>query len=147
MPEGFRFTCPVRVRYSEVDRQGIVYYSRYLEYVDVAHIEYFRAVGFEYHDLIERHGFDPAVVQATLEYMRSARFDDVLHVHARVVAIGRTSFRMEFQFVRTPGDERVARAQIVYVNFDNATQSSHPVPESIRRRIETFEGTTYPASA
>lgn len=147
MPEGFRFACPVRVRYSEVDRQGIVYYSRYLEYVDVAHTEYFRAVGFEYQDLIDRHGFDPSVVQATLEYQRPACFDDVLQVQARVVAIGRTSFRMEFQIARKQSDEPVARAQIVYVNFDKATQSSRPVPENIRRRIETFEGSTFPASA
>lgn len=147
MPEGFRFACPVRVRYSEVDRQGIVYYSRYLEYVDVAHTEYFRAVGFEYQDLIDRHGFDPSVVQATLEYERPACFDDVLRVQARVVAIGRTSFRMEFEIAREHSDEPVASAQIVYVNFDRATQSSRPVPESIRRRIETFEGSTFPASA
>ena len=146
MAEGFRFTCPVRVRYSEVDRQGIVYYSRYLEYVDVAHIEYFRAVGFEYQDLIERHGFDPSVVQATLEYERPARFDDVLHVQTRVVAIGRTSFRMDFQIARMQGLERVAKAQIVYVNFDKASQSSRPVPENIRRHIEKFEGVSYPTS-
>jgi acyl-CoA thioester hydrolase len=146
MREGFRFVSPVRVRYSEVDRQGIVYYSRYLEYVDVAHTEYFRAVGFEYRDLIERHGFDPSVVQATLEYKRPAHFDDILNVHARVVAVGRTSIRMEFQVARASDNEQVARAQIVYVNFDRDTQSSRPVPESIRRRIETFEGSTFPAS-
>lgn len=147
MPESFRFASPVRVRYSEVDRQGIVYYSRYLEYMDVAHTEYFRAMGFEYQDLIERHGFDPSVVHATLEYKRPARFDDVLRVYARVVAIGRTSFRMEYEITREPDAERVAGGQIVYVNLDKATQSSRPVPESIRGSIEAFEGTAYPASA
>ncbi|HSC71381.1 MAG TPA: acyl-CoA thioesterase, partial [Candidatus Methylomirabilis sp.] len=45
MPEGFRFSFPIRVRYSEIDVQGIVYNSRYLEYVDVALTEYFRAMG------------------------------------------------------------------------------------------------------
>ena len=146
MLEGFKFSCPVRVRYSEVDRQGIVYYSRYLEYVDVAHTEYFRAVGFEYRDLIERHGFDPSVVQATLDYKRPARFDDILNVHARVVAVGRTSVRMEFQVVREPDNEQIARAQIVYVNLDKDTHSSRPVPETLRRHIEAYEGTMYPAS-
>jgi acyl-CoA thioester hydrolase len=144
MPEGFRFACPVRVRYSEVDRQGIVYYSRYLEYVDVAHTEYFRAVGFEYHDLIERHGFDPSVVRATLEYAQPARFDEVLNVQARMLAIGCTSFRMEFEISREQGGEPIASVHIVYVNFDKATQSSRPIPEGIRRQIETFEGITFP---
>jgi len=147
MSEGFRFACPIRVRYGEVDRQGIVYYSRYLEYVDVAHTEYFRAVGYDYQALVVGHGLDPSVVQATLEYKRPARFDEVLHVHARVAAIGRTSFRMEYEIARAPGEEPIASVQIIYVNFDTATQTSRPIPQSIRQRIELFEGTAYPAPA
>lgn len=147
MPEGFRFACPVRVRYSEVDRQGIVYYSRYLEYVDVAHTEYFRAVGFEYPAMIEQEGFDPSVVKATLEYARPALFDECLRVHARVTGIGRTSVRMEFEIVREQGGEPVTRGEVVYVNFDRTTRSSRPVPESIRRKIEAFEGTIFGSPA
>lgn len=146
MREGFRFMCPVRVRYSEVDRQGIVYYSRYLEYVDAAFTEYFRAVGFDYQDLVNRHGFDPSVVKATLEYKRPARFDEALEVHARVVAIGRTSFRMEFGIVREQTGEAVANVQIVYVNFNDASQTSRLVPDTIRRGIEVFEGKTFPST-
>jgi acyl-CoA thioester hydrolase len=127
-----------------VDRQGIVYYSRYLEYVDVAHTEYFRAAGYEYQELVTRHGLDPSVVQATLEYRRPARFDDALHVHARVAAIGHTSFRMDYEIARVQGAEPIASAQIVYVNFDIATQTSRPIPQSIRQRIESFEGAAYP---
>lgn len=147
MPEGFRFACPVRVRYSEVDRQEIVYYSRYLEYVDVAFTEYFRAVGFGYQELVEQHGFDPSVVEATLEYRRPARFDDLLHVRARVVAIGHASLRMEFEIGREGNGEAVASVQIVYVNFNKANQTSRPVPDSIRRRVEAFEGTAFPRTA
>jgi len=147
MPGSFRFSCPVRVRYSEVDRQGIVYYSRYLEYVDVAHTEYFRAVGFEYQELIDQQGFDPSVVKTALEYKRPAQFDEVLQVRARVVAIGRTSLRMEFEIVREPGGELLTNVQVSYVNFDKHTHSSRPVPESVRRRIEAFEGTTFQHSA
>lgn len=147
MPEGFRFACPVRVRYSEVDRQEIVYYSRYLEYVDVAFTEYFRAVGFGYQELVEQHGFDPSVVEATLEYRRPARFDDLLHVRARVVAIGHASLRMEFEIGREENGEAVASVRIVYVNFNKANQTSRPVPDSIRRRVEAFEGTAFPRTA
>jgi len=147
VPEGFRFACPIRVRYSEIDRQGIVYYSRYLEYVDVALSGYFRALGFPYQELVEQHGFDPSVVKATIEFKRTARFDESLQVWARVAAIGRTSFTVDFEITRDAGGELVASAQIVYVNFDKAAQASRPVPESIRRRIEAFEGTSFPSPA
>ena len=144
MPEGFRFSCPIRVRYSEIDSQGIVYNSRYLEYVDVALAEYFRALGLAYQQMVEAHGFDPSLVKATLEFKRVARFDELLQVHARVVAIGRSSFTMEFQITRDSNGELVAGVQVVYVNFDKATTGSRPVPESIRRRIEEFEGLRFP---
>jgi acyl-CoA thioester hydrolase len=147
MPEGYRFACPIRVRYSEIDRQGIVYYSRYLEYVDVALSEYFRALGFPYQELVEQHGFDPSVVKATLEFKRTARFDESLQVWARVTAIGRTSFTVDFEITREAGGELVASAQIVYVNFDKAAQASRPIPENVRRRIEAFEGTSFPSPA
>lgn len=147
MPGGFRFTCPIRVRYSEIDSQGIVYNSRYLEYVDVALTEYFRALGFQYRELVEQHAFDPSLVKATLEFKRSARFDEVLRVHGRVVAIGRSSITMAFEIVLEESRELIASAQIVYVNFDKSSQSSRPVPESIRRRIEAFEETAFPHNA
>lgn len=146
MREGFRFAWPVRVRYSEIDGQGIVFNSRYLEYVDVTLTEYLRAVGFQYNEIVERHGFDPSLVKATLEFKRVARFDEALLVHARVAAIGRTSFSMDFEITLAPNGEPVTSVQIVYVNFDKATQSSRPVPEEIRRRIEAFEGTSFSPS-
>ena len=143
---GFRFACPIRVRYSEIDVQGIVYNSRYLEYLDVALTEYFRALGLPYREMVEQHGFDPSLIKATLEFTRAARFDEVLHVRARVVAIGRTSFTMDFEIVREEDGEQVTSAQIIYVNFDKTTQGSRPVPDAIRRRIEAFEGTVFPCS-
>ncbi|MBI3121390.1 MAG: acyl-CoA thioesterase [candidate division NC10 bacterium] len=147
MPEGFRFVCPIRVRYSEIDGQGIVYNSRYLEYVDVALSEYFRALGFPYQELVEQHGFDPSVVKATIEFKRTARFDESLQVWARVAAIGRTSFTMDFAITRAANDELITSIQIVYVNFAKAIQASRPVPESVRRRIEAFEGTSFSPSS
>lgn len=141
MAEGFQFSCPIRVRYSEIDNQGIVYNSRYLEYVDVALAEYFRALGLPYSEMVELHGFDPSLVKATLEFKRGARFDELLRIYARIGAIGRTSFQMEFQIVRETTEELVTRVQIIYVNFDKQSQSSRPVPESIRRQIQQFERT------
>jgi acyl-CoA thioester hydrolase len=142
--QGFRFACPIRVRYSEIDGQGIVYNSRYLEYIDVALTEYFRALGFPYQEMVEKHEFDPSLVKATLEFKRAARFDEELVIHARVMAIGRTSFTMDFEIARQANDELITAGQIVYVNFDKHTHSSRPVPAEIRRAIEAFEGTSFP---
>ena len=55
----FRFTHSLRVRWSEVDRQGIVFNGNYLNYFDVAMGEYWRALGFPYPaGLAPFHGVD-----------------------------------------------------------------------------------------
>jgi acyl-CoA thioesterase FadM len=54
---------------------------------------------------------------------------------------------MTFEIVREEGGDVLTSARIVYVNFDKITQSARPVPESIRRRIEAFEGVAFPAPA
>jgi acyl-CoA thioester hydrolase len=85
-------------------------------------------------------------VKVTVRYIRPALLDEILQVHARVVAIGRTSFQMEYEIVRDPSLERVASLEVVYVNFDRLTRSSRPVPDAIRRSIEAFERTALGSS-
>jgi acyl-CoA thioester hydrolase len=54
----FRFAHRLRVRWAEVDRQGIVFNGHYLTYFDVGITEYYRALGFPYPDGLAPHGTD-----------------------------------------------------------------------------------------
>ena len=38
------FFCPIRVRYGEVDQQGIVYNGNYVAYTDQAMLEFFQGL-------------------------------------------------------------------------------------------------------
>ena len=46
----FRHRMPLRVRWAEVDKQGVVFNAHYLLYCDVCVTEYWRAVGVHYPD-------------------------------------------------------------------------------------------------
>lgn len=140
MQDGFRFSWQLRVRYNEIDFQGIVYNSRYLEYVDAALTEYLRHLGFDYSELPEKHGFDPSLAKATVEFQRPASFDDLLTIFARVTRMGRTSLTMAYEIHREGSPDTVAAVEIVYVNFDKQSQAARPIPEAIRKAIEAFEG-------
>ena len=43
----FRFLCPFRVRYSEVDGQIVVFYAHYLTYLDTSITEFFRCLDYD----------------------------------------------------------------------------------------------------
>ena len=135
--ENFRFAHPLRVRWAEVDRQGIVFNGHYLAYFDVGVTEYYRALGYPYPDGLIAHGTDLYVKKAELEYHVSAVYDDELDVCLRVGRIGRSSFDFLVEVHRA--STLLVSGKLVYVNADPATRKSAPVPDFLRAAIRGFE--------
>ncbi|KMJ55935.1 4-hydroxybenzoyl-CoA thioesterase [Bacillus sp. LL01] len=135
----FNFSHPIRVRYSEIDGQKIVFNAHYLTYIDVAVTEYYRKViGPNWLELAEKNIFDLVLRRVTLDYLSPAKLDDLLDIHCRVVNMGRSSMNCEFAIKR--GDELLIQAEAVQVCFDLETGKSKPIPEEIKERIREFEG-------
>lgn len=121
-----------RVRYHETDAQGIVFNSRYLEFMDVALAEHFRALGWSLSELATA-GLDPALVHVQLDFHRPATLDDLLDIHVECLRIGKSSFVMGFEVLQHQGKgDLVSSAQITYVNYDAVTASSRPMPAAVR---------------
>jgi acyl-CoA thioester hydrolase len=140
MPRGdFSFAHQLRVRWAEVDRQGIVFNGNYLLYFDVGITEYWRAIGCPYPDALLGHGCDTFVRKAEVEYHAPAGYDDVLEVCVRVARLGRSSLRFLLEIHR--GAEHLVSGEIVYVNADPATRKSAPLPQFLREAILQFERT------
>jgi acyl-CoA thioester hydrolase len=133
----FTFGHRLRVRWAEVDRQGIVFYGHYLTYIDVGITEYWRAIGYPYPDALLAHGSDMFVKKAALEYHGSALYDDELDVLVRVARIGRSSVQFLVEIHR--GDTHLISGEIVYVNADPATRKAAPVAAFLREAIGRFE--------
>lgn len=137
----FRHHLRLRVRWAEVDMQGVVFNAHYLTYCDVGITEYWRALGLAYPADFIAHGGDAYVRKASLDYLGPARYDDELVVCARVAAIGRSSLRFALALFRAheAGVEPLVGAQIVYVYADLATHGAQPWPQPICERIRAFE--------
>ena len=134
-----RFYYPLRVRYVEVDAQRHVFFSHYLDYFDIALTEYMRAIGHIYSDMVAS-GVDMFYVEASCQYKGRARFDDLLHVHARIGHIGNTSFTFEFAIYKQPADDLIATGQITAVAVDAKTEKPIRVPDTLREAVAQFEG-------
>ena len=139
------FTCShqLRVRWSEVDMQKIVFNGNYLNYIDVAIAEYWRAIGLPYpHGYVDRYANDVYLRKATVEYLGSARYDDMLDVLVRVARLGRTSMTFAFEIwgaAADPPGKPLITAELVYVNADPATMTAVPLPAAVRDLIVKFE--------
>src|SRR6185295_15806136 len=131
----FNCVARLRVRWAEVDMQKIVFNGHYLTYIDTAIAEYWRAIGLAYpHGYVERYGADVYLRKATVEYLGSARYDDLLEVACRVARLGRTSMTFAFEICREGEAAPLVTAELVYVNADASMQPA-PLPQELRDRV------------
>ncbi len=141
----FRFHTPVRVRWNECDPQGIAFNGAFMDYLEVAHAEYFRNLGVSIYALARRGYFESAMVKVDLEFKAPARLDDLLDLYLRVARIGRSSFTLELAIYGQPqgqsGERLVAAGRAVYAGFDPASATARPVPGDLRELAEHFEAT------
>lgn len=139
MDREYRFFHPLRVRYVETDAQGHVFFGHYLSYFDVGLIEYMRAIGFSYADMVAS-GVDMFYVEANCQYRGRAHFDELLHVHTRIGHIGNSSFTFQFAIFKQPGNEFITSGEIVAVTVDAKSEQPVRVPGGLRDAVARFEG-------
>lgn len=136
----FRFTTEVRVRLPETDAMGIVFHGAFFTYLEVGRTDYLRNLGLAGSYAQPIRDFANLVARACCDFRSSARFDDPLVIHVRVAAIGRTSFRFEFQITHKQEARVVADGHTVHVAIDPASGQPIPVPQGFRAAVERFEG-------
>jgi YbgC/YbaW family acyl-CoA thioester hydrolase len=133
----FRMLHRLRVRWAEVDMQKIVFNGHYLMYFDTAMADYWRALALPYEQTMHDLGGDLYVKKASVEYHASARYDDQLDVGLKCQRIGNSS--IQFVGAIFCGGQLLITGELIYVYANPATQTSLPVPESLRAIFQGFE--------
>jgi acyl-CoA thioester hydrolase len=120
----------IRVRYAETDQMGVVWHGNYLQYFEAARTEALRASGWSYRGL-EESGVMLPLVEAHLEYVRPARYDDLLTV--RVTVSDPPTARMRFDYeVRSETGERLVTGHTILGFVDAATRRPCRPPPRLR---------------
>lgn len=140
MDATFSFVYQQRVRWTEVDLQGVVFFGHYYAYFDLAMTEYFRALGYPYPDAFVDATTDTFIKHCECDYHGSARYDDIIDIHVRTARLGRSSLRMEFRITRE--QTLLVTGAVVYVFANPDTRKSKPIPNPLRAAVKAFEPTT-----
>lgn len=136
----YRHRLPLRVRWAEVDQQGVVFNAHYLTYGDLCVTEYWRALGLRYPQDFLQQGSDTFVRKASIEYHAPARFDDELEVCGRTARLGRSSLRFVIEMFRRGAPETaLIGAELIYVNADPSAQAARPWWPALRERVRAYE--------
>ena len=85
----------IRVRYGETDQMGYVYYGNYAQFFEVGRVEWLRALGVSYKSL-EDSGIMLPVIQLNINYMKPAKYDDLLTI--TTIMTKKPLVKIEFDF-------------------------------------------------
>jgi acyl-CoA thioester hydrolase len=132
--EGFHFVHAQEVTFRDLDVFGHVNNAVYLTYIENARIGYMREVlGVESpEDLLV------IVAKVNIDFRSRASLGEMLEIGARVPRIGTKSFDLDHE-VRGPDARLVAVASTTLVTFDYRADTTMPVPDLWRERIQSFE--------
>jgi YbgC/YbaW family acyl-CoA thioester hydrolase len=130
------FTTKRRVEFADTDMANIVHFSNFFRFMEAAEQEFLRSLGFgvSFEWEGERLGFPR--VSASCDYLRPARFEDVIDITVSVQNIGRKSVTYRYDF--SLGGQPIARGQIsaVCCRVVNHKLESVEIPAGIRAKLE-----------
>jgi acyl-CoA thioester hydrolase len=124
----------LRVRYSETDKMGIVYYANYLVWFEIGRTEYCRARGFSYRDMEENENAFLVVAESYCRYKAPAYYDDELIIRTHVTELRRRSLRFGYEIVRASDDHVVAEGETGHVVTDSSGRV-RSFPEGYAQRL------------
>lgn len=81
-----RYTT-LRVRYSETDQMGYVYYGNYPAYFEVGRAEMVRDLGVPYSVIEREMGLMMPVLEMHVQYIQPARYDDVITLQTQIPVV------------------------------------------------------------
>ncbi|SFO01590.1 acyl-CoA thioester hydrolase [Pseudonocardia ammonioxydans] len=131
------FEFPVRVRYHEVDAQGVVFNAWYLAWFDEAMTEFLESRSLTYRGMLDA-GYDVQLVHTEIDWSAGVGWGEDVVVAVATAWIGRTSFALDFQ-VRALDDtgHRVVTCdcRTVYVVVDVDGSGKRDVPPLISNAL------------
>ena len=105
------FQC--RVYYEDTDLAGIVYYANYLKFIERARSEWVRNLGLDQNVLRKDYGIVFAVRKVEADYLKSAKFDELLLISTELQK--KTRVRLNFSQEIYRDSDLIFRANLVIV--------------------------------
>jgi acyl-CoA thioester hydrolase len=127
------FSWPVRVYYEDTDAGGVVFYANHLKFFERARTELLRSFGFEQDALLAEQKVIFVVRSVQVDYLKPARFNELLAVSARVTEQTRTTLMFAQEISRQ--QEVLCRGVVRIACLDSLTFKPKPIPSVILEKL------------
>ncbi len=137
----YEFKAIRRVEFSETDMVGIVHFSNFFKYMEVAEHAFFRELGYS----VVMDQFEPAVgwprVNAQCDYRSPLRFEDEVEIHLLVSEKKSKALTYQFRFRKLGANPPVEVARgsltvVCVVRQPDGRMSATHIPAEFAAKID-----------
>ena len=122
----------VRIYYHHTDCGGVVYYARYLEFLEAARTEFLEERGILIKELIKQ-GVVFVVSRQEIDYKSPAFYGDILQIDTQLT--NTSGVRLEFEYeIKNQSGKLIATAETVMASMSCALKPK-PIPEEVREKL------------
>lgn len=126
----------VRVYWEDTDAGGIVYHSNYLNFAERARTEMVREAGLKQSDLAAE-GYAFAVRRVNMDFLKSAKLDDLLEVESTPKAVGGASMEVGQVIRRLDDGAELVRldVKLAFIRLDGGPAR---IPAQLRNSLQAL---------
>ena len=132
----YEASTKIRVRYSETDRMGYVYYGNYAQYYEIGRVELFRSLGFSYREL-EDSGINMPVIDMKTKYIRPATYDEVLTIKTIVPEMPALKICFRYE-IYNADDELINSGETNLAFVDKNKQKPIKTPDWFKAKLSEY---------
>lgn len=125
-----------RVRYGETDQMSFVYHGNYAQYFEMGRIEWLRELGISYKKM-EEMGIMLPVISLNTNYLKPAKYDDLLTLKTTLVNKPLVKIKFEFE-IYNENDELLTNANVTLAFINSITKKPTRAPEYLLKKLTKF---------
>ena len=130
------FTEAFRIRYKETDQMGFAHHSNYLNYFEMARIEWLSKIGLSYKKL-ESQGIVMPVVSANINFKSPAFFDDSLRIKLTIEAIPKATIKINY-LIFNESEKEIANGHTILAFLNQSSNRPVRCPNSLLELIQSL---------
>lgn len=122
----------IKIYYHHTDCGQVVYYAKYLEFLEEARTEFFENKSISIKELVKQ-GMQFVVARQEIDYKAPAFYADTLSIDTRITEVGRLKLDFAYE-IKNQNNQIICAARTVMVCV-NGNLKPQPIPEEIRDKL------------
>jgi len=122
----------IKIYYHHTDCDQVVYYAKYLEFLEEARTKFFEDKDISIKELVKQ-GIQFVVARQEIDYKAPAFYADTLSIDTRVTEVGRAKIDFAYE-IKNQNNQLISTARTVMVCV-NGNFKPQVIPEEIRNKV------------